>query len=79
MKSPMVENASYLTKKTGYSELQVLKSAAGFYIGTMFVDPEDGFQEPGSRDSDYFPSREEAQAELDTWESDGASGNRLTP
>lgn len=64
MKSPMIQNASYLTEKTGYSELQVLSSAAGYYVGTTYTDPEDGFTEPGSRDSDYFRTHEEAERYL---------------
>lgn len=71
MKSPMVENADYLTKKSGYSELKILKSAAGYYIGTIFTDPDNGFQEPGSRDSDYFRTKEEAEAYLKAIEGSG--------
>lgn len=47
-----------------YSDLQVLKSAAGWYIGTIHTD-DDGFQEPGSRDSGYYQTKEEAQQALD--------------
>lgn len=67
----MIENADYLSEKTGYSELQVLKSAAGYYIGTMYTDPKDGFQEPGSRDSDYFATEDQAKSYLKTIESSG--------
>lgn len=49
---------------TGYSDLQVLRSAAGFYIGTTYMDPENGWQEPGSRDSDYFVHKEQAMQAL---------------
>lgn len=66
MKSPMVENAEYIIDKEGYSELKVMRSAAGYYIGTEYVDPVDGLREPGSRDSDYFPNREQAEAFLNT-------------
>lgn len=73
MKSPMVENADYLTNKSGYTELQVLKSAAGYYIGTMYVERDEKgeitWQEPGSRDSDYFKTEEQAKAYLKTIES----------
>jgi hypothetical protein len=67
MKSPMIQTASYLDdkEKSGYSDLQVLKSAAGWYVGTTFWNTEDvpgvSFMEPGSRDSDYFASKEEAE------------------
>lgn len=64
MKSPMVENASYIIEKTGYSELQVMRSGAGWYIGTLYTDPKDGFREPGSRDSDYFATEAEATSYL---------------
>lgn len=69
--SPMVKKADYIPdpEKKKYSELQVLRSAAGFFIGTIYTG-DDGFQEPGSRDSEYFPTREAAQKALDTrnWE-----------
>ena len=66
MKSPMVQNAPYIPKseKCCYSDLQVMKSAAGYYVGTIYTDPKDGFKEPGSRDSDYFATQEEAEQEL---------------
>ena len=43
------------------SELQVLKSAAGYYIGRT----EEGI--PYSRQSDYFRTRESAQEHLDKY------------
>lgn len=49
---------------TGFSELQVLHSGAGFYIGTTYTDPETGFVEPGSRDSCYFVHKEVAMQAL---------------
>lgn len=51
------------TEDGTYSELKVLQSGAGFYIGREFVG-EDGFKEPGSRESDYFPSQAAAAARL---------------
>ena len=63
MKSPMVTNLGAITDPGRYSDLQVLQSAAGFYIGTVYTD-EHGFKEPGSRDSDYFATREEAERAL---------------
>jgi len=41
-------------------ELRVLQSAAGYYIGTL-----DEFGCPNSRDSGYYATAEDAQAELD--------------
>ena len=70
MKSPLVENASYIKDKSGYTDLQVLKSAAGWYIGTMFWNEEfGGFWEPGSRDSGYYSLEVQAWAALneETW------------
>lgn len=64
MKSPMIEAASYISHKEGYSDLQVLKSNAGYYIGTIYTG-HDGFREPGSRDSDYFGTKDAAQLFLD--------------
>lgn len=54
----------YRGNYTGFSELQVLRSAAGFYIGTTYTDPENGWQEPGSRDSCYFVHKEQAMQAL---------------
>ncbi len=60
MKSPMIRDANYVDDKEKYSELMVLQSAAGYYVGTMYTN-EDGYEEPGSRDSDYFRTRNEAE------------------
>lgn len=62
MKSPLIENAKYISEheKKLYSELQILQSNAGWYIGTVYNNP-DGFQEPGSRDSQYFLTKEDAE------------------
>lgn len=70
MKSPMIQQADWIPEdqKEGYTELQVLSSAAGYYIGTMYrnVEPSgEVWDEPGSRDSGYFSTREEAQSYLD--------------
>lgn len=68
MKSPMITNADYIKsdEKGRYSELKVLSSAAGYYVGTTYTDPDYGFEEPGSRDSDYFKTREQAQKFFDS-------------
>jgi len=63
MISPMVCSEPAITEKGTYSELQVLHSAAGYYVGTLYTN-EDGFPEPGSRDSGYFQTREKATAYL---------------
>lgn len=65
MKSPMIEKADYISaeEKPYYSELRVMRSAAGWYVGTLYQEP-GGWQEPGSRDSGYFATEEEAAEEL---------------
>jgi hypothetical protein len=57
-----------------YGELEVLKSAAGWYIGTVFYN-DAGYTEPGSRESGYYDTKEAAQLDLDEdcWD------QRLTP
>jgi hypothetical protein len=51
------------------TELQVCKSANGYYIGTMCTVEYDGCcrqEEPYSRDSqEYYPTKEDAQYALD--------------
>ena len=43
-----------------------MKSAAGYYIGRGFTEPDVPFEQPYSRDSlDYYPTREAAQYALD--------------
>ena len=62
----------YPDKEGEYTDLQVLKSAAGYYIGTLFIHYNDsrsetpGLIEPGSRDSQYFATKEEAEQTLST-------------
>lgn len=68
MKSPMVTNLPGIPNKDRYTDLQVLRSPAGYYVGTLHIDPEYG-AEPGSRDSGYFATKEEAAAFLRTVES----------
>lgn len=70
-KSPMVTNQPYISNKEGYSDMQVLRSGAGYYIGTMYTNVEaDGtmWQEPGSRDSGYYATEQEAAEALRVYE-----------
>ena len=47
-----------------YTELKVIQSASGYYIGRDYADPEcDG---AGTRESDYFDTCEEAQQVLES-------------
>lgn len=75
MKSLMVTNADYINDKSGYTDLQILKSAAGYFIGTLFEERDVTgkviFVDMGSRDSDYFKTEEDAKIYLKTIESSG--------
>ena len=48
----------------GYSKLKIMKSAAGYYYLGREYTGEDGFVWPGSRESGYFKTREEAEKML---------------
>ena len=69
MKSPITQ-ADYIPEATrgNYTDMKVLRSGGGWYIGTMYEERDAQgnltFQEPGSRDSEYFDTEEEADAEL---------------
>ena len=83
MRSPQVtENerraveAGMASEAERYSDLRVMQSAAGYYVGTEYRLP-DGFTQPGSRDSGYFGTRAEAQAFLDALESGEDVGDSL--
>lgn len=52
------------TEQLILTELKILKSNAGFYIGREYFDEEIGRYLPYSRESDYFRSREEVQKVL---------------
>ena len=51
-----------------YTELKVMQSAAGYYIGRGYVVEEEWgtYEEPGSRESGYYKTREAAQCALET-------------
>ena len=57
MRSPLTE---HLPDAANYSDLGVMRSNAGWYIGTYYRDPRYGWAEPGSRDSQYYATSEEA-------------------
>lgn len=52
------------TEDCWVSKLKVLRSAAGYYIGRECRDKDMPFDEPYSRESDYFSSKEEATKAL---------------
>jgi hypothetical protein len=66
MKSPMVINNSFIQDKEEYSDMTVLRSNAGFYIGTRYSDGS-----PGTRDSGYFKTRDQAETKLKDIEQKG--------
>lgn len=73
MRSPMVEAATYITNKSSFSDLMVLRSNAGFYIGTVYYPVEYGKipYNPGTRDTGYFSSETEARRMLEWIEKSG--------
>jgi hypothetical protein len=62
----LLTQADYITDKDRYTDVGVYRSAAGWYIGTMYNHP-DGWKEPGSRESEeyYATEREARQALVD--------------
>jgi len=65
MRSRLVMNVIPRSGWKDFTPLMVLKSAAGWYVGTLFNDPEEpGFVEPGSRDTTYFEKKEDAEKVL---------------
>jgi nucleoside-diphosphate-sugar epimerase len=54
------------SKEEGVSEFTVLRSAAGFYIGTT---TEDGF--PYTRETGYFESKTDAELVLEEYKNTG--------
>lgn len=50
------------------SELKVMRSAAGYYIGRSCAEDDMPFDAPFSRESGYYPSEEAAAADLHTFD-----------
>lgn len=48
------------------SDLKVMKSGAGYYIGRSYWDEDYGFDGPYSRESGYYATAEYAQVELES-------------
>lgn len=46
------------------SELKVMRSAAGWYVGRSYWDTDLEFEGPWSRESDYFADRDDAMQHL---------------
>lgn len=94
MKSPQIANIVGSSRATtfdspeavrgGYSDLRVLQSCAGYYLGTVYEEFDASgnlvWCEPGSRDSGYYATKEAAEADLKALETDSnAVGLRLVP
>jgi hypothetical protein len=64
VKSIQILRAHYINQaeKDRYSELLVLHSPAGYYLGTFFKGTE--FTEPGSRDTSYLETKSQAELAL---------------
>lgn len=52
------------------SNFMVLKSGGGYYVGTLYNNDE-GWQEPNSRETDYFDTKEEAERALSLFNETG--------
>lgn len=92
MQSPMtVINANLIPSnltvpsavRGGYSELRVLMSAAGYYLGTLYEEFDHKgtlvWQEPGSRDSIYFGTEEQAELALRQFKGGDLTDARFEP
>ena len=85
--NPALETATIATVEgaatSGYTDMQVLQSPAGFYIGTLYEERDSEgkilWQEPGSRDSGYFLDRQTAEAELRQFEGGDLTHARFHP
>jgi len=52
------------TQDETVSELRILQSAAGYYVGRVEISPE-GYEFPYCRESGYYPTREKAESALE--------------
>ena len=51
------------TQDETVSELRILQSAAGYYVGRVEISPE-GYEFPFCSESGYYPTREKAESAL---------------
>ncbi|MDO4644044.1 MAG: hypothetical protein Q4A74_09410 [Cardiobacteriaceae bacterium] len=58
-----IANRPWAEKPEEDSDLRILKSAAGYYVGRVELD-EEGHEWPFSRESDYYRSKEKAEDAL---------------
>ena len=52
------------TQDETVSDLRVLQSAAGYYVGRVEIT-EEGYEFPFCRESGYYPTREKAESALE--------------
>lgn len=52
------------TQDETVSDLRVLQSAAGYYVGRVEISPE-GYEFPFCRESGYYPTREKTESALE--------------
>lgn len=87
MRSPMIKRLRIgEEEEKRYSDLQILQSGGGYYIGTMYRnedDPKHPFDEPGTRDTGYYLKREDAEKDFERIKNGEAplieGGFRMTP
>jgi hypothetical protein len=59
------KNVTIQTEGGHYGPVKVLQSNAGYYLGRDFHPEGEEWTEPGSRESNYYPTLEDAQQALD--------------
>ena len=66
--------------KRGYSELKVMESSAGYYLGTDYTSIDhilmNAYPSPGSRETHYFNLISEAESALEDWKQGKHTGIR---
>ena len=58
------------------SDIKVMKSGGGWYLGTTITDPDFGYEEPYTRESEYFGTEQKANIALMQWQADNFIGAR---
>lgn len=77
MRSYQIQYCVSKAEEERYSDLQVMQSAAGYYIGTVYQEEE--FPAPGSRDTNYFQSKELAAKALTILEKSAEAHGYMFP
>jgi len=74
-----IHGPSGTLESDSYSRLQILRSAAGYYIGTIYIDRDHLFESPGSRDTSYFQNLDQAVRAFTYMTQLAISGNSSYP